>query len=210
VVQATVDELRPGNVVIRAAYSSVNYKDCAGGNWRGKILRRLAADCRIDVSGIVESSSDPRFTTGQPVLVTIRLRRRQRRRLRRSTCGCRPTGRTIPEGPQAVRCHAIGTAGFTAALYIVEMERNGLRPPTVRDRHGGDRRRRQRGGRDLRGLGYQITALTGKDDQHEYLRSLGARDVLSRNGCSMGTRPLEKIDCGPAPSIRGRRRRSRG
>jgi len=75
----------------------------------------------------------------------------------------------------------------------VEMERNGLRPANgpviVTGATGGVG---SVAVEILAGLGYQITALTGKDDQHEYLRTLGAKDVVSRNGLQMGTRPLEK------------------
>jgi NADPH2:quinone reductase len=148
----------------------------------------------IDVSGIVESSSDPRFTKGQPVLVTG------------FDLGVASDGGyaeyvrvpadwvvAIPDGLTAFEVMAIGTAGFTAALSILEMERNGLRPANgpviVTGATGGVG---SVAVEVLAGLGYQITALTGKDDQHAYLRSLGAKEVLSRNGLQMGTRPLEK------------------
>jgi acrylyl-CoA reductase (NADPH) len=194
VVQATVDELSEGSVVIRAAYSSVNYKDALAATGAGKILRRLPLIAGIDVSGIVESSSDPRFTKGEPVLVTG------------FDLGVASDGGyaeyvrvpadwvvAIPEGLTAFEAMAIGTAGFTAALSIVEMERNGLRPANgpviVTGATGGVG---SLAVEIFASLGYQTTALTGKDDQHEYLRSLGAKDVLSRNGLQMGTRPLEK------------------
>ncbi len=73
VVQAALDELSAGDlahVVIRAEYSSVNYKDALAATGAGKILRRLPLIAGIDVSGTVESSTDPRFTKGEPVLVT--------------------------------------------------------------------------------------------------------------------------------------------
>jgi NADPH2:quinone reductase len=197
VVQATVDELSAGDVahvLIRAAYSSVNYKDALAATGAGKILRRLPLIAGIDVSGIVESSSDPRFTKGQPVLVTG------------FDLGVASDGGyaeyvrvpadwvvAIPDGLTAFEVMAIGTAGFTAALSILEMERNGLRPANgpviVTGATGGVG---SVAVEVLAGLGYQITALTGKDDQHAYLRSLGAKEVLSRNGLQMGTRPLEK------------------
>jgi NADPH2:quinone reductase len=197
VVQATVDELSAGDVahvLIRAAYSSVNYKDALAATGAGKILRRLPLIAGIDVSGVVESSSDPRFTKGQPVLVTG------------FDLGVASDGGyaeyvrvpadwvvAIPDGLTAFEVMAIGTAGFTAALSILEMERNGLRPANgpviVTGATGGVG---SVAVEVLAGLGYQITALTGKDDQHAYLRSLGAKEVLSRNGLQMGTRPLEK------------------
>ena len=95
-------------------------------------------------------------------------------------------GRAGPRRAQRVSdVMAIGTAGFTAALSIVELERNGLTPGNgpviVTGATGGVG---SLAVQCLAALGYQVTALTGKDDEHDYLRSLGARDVLPRSGCS--------------------------
>jgi acrylyl-CoA reductase (NADPH) len=197
VVQAALDELSAGDVahvVIRAEYSSVNYKDALAATGAGKILRRLPLIAGIDVSGTVESSTDPRFAKGEPVLVTG------------FDLGVSSDGGyaeyvrapadwvvAIPAGLTTFEVMAIGTAGFTAALSIVEMERNGLRPASgpviVTGASGGVG---SVAVEILARLGYRITALTGKDDQHEYLRTLGAQDVVSRHGLQMGTRPLEK------------------
>jgi NADPH2:quinone reductase len=88
---------------------------------------------------------------------------------------------------------AIGTAGFTAGLSIARLERNGLEPSNgpviVTGATGGVG---SVAVQSLVALGYQVTALTGKDGEHDYLRSLGAREVLSRSTLQMGTRPLEK------------------
>src|SRR5687768_7285200 len=70
VVDATLDELTEGDVVIDVAFSSVNYKDALAGTGTGKILRRFPLISGIDLSGTVRSSTDPRFKTGQPVVVT--------------------------------------------------------------------------------------------------------------------------------------------
>jgi NADPH2:quinone reductase len=88
---------------------------------------------------------------------------------------------------------ALGTAGFTAGLSVLRLERNGLRPGNGKVVVTGST-----GGvgsiavAALARLGYDVTAITGKDDAHDYLRALGARDVLSRSTLEMGTRPLEK------------------
>ena len=99
----------------------------------------------------------------------------------------------IPAGLSPHDAMAIGTAGFTAALSVVDMELNGLRPGQgpviVTGATGGV------GSVAVQlaaARGYQVTALTGKDNEHDFLRSLGATEVLSRNGLQMGTRPLEK------------------
>jgi NADPH2:quinone reductase len=181
-------------VVIRAAYSSVNYKDALAATGAGKILRRFPLVGGIDVAGTVESSSDPRFRPGQPVLVTgydlgVNHDGGYAEFVRVPADWIVP----IPAGLTPLESMVIGTAGFTAALSIVEMERNGLRPGTgpviVTGATGGVG---SIGVEILAGLGYQVTALTGKDDQHDFLRSLGARDVLSRTGLEMGTKPLER------------------
>jgi NADPH2:quinone reductase len=193
-VRASLDELTPGDVVIRAAYSSVNYKDALAATGAGKILRRFPLTAGIDVSGTVESSGDPRFAAGAPVLVTgydlgVNNDGGYAEYVRVPADWVVP----IPAGLDAFAAMAIGTAGFTAALSIVELERHGLKPDAgpviVTGSTGGvgslavDM---------LSGLGYQVTALTGKDDQHEFLRGLGAAEILSRNGLQMGTRPLER------------------
>src|SRR4026208_915056 len=69
-VTTTLDELGAGDVVIKAAFSSVNYKDALAATGAGKIMRRFPLIGGIDVSGTVESSSDARFKAGDPVVVT--------------------------------------------------------------------------------------------------------------------------------------------
>ena len=193
-VRATLDELTPGEVVIKAAYSSVNYKDALAATGAGKILRRFPLIGGIDVAGSVVSSSDAKVDEGDQVLVTgydlgvandggyseyVRV----------------PAGWVVPmpQGLTAFDAMVIGTAGFTAALSIVQMERNGLAPANgpviVTGATGGVG---SMAVEFLSTMGYEVTALTGKDDEHEYLRSLGAASVLSRNGLQMGTRPIEK------------------
>jgi NADPH2:quinone reductase len=194
VVSATLDELSAGDVVIKSAYSSVNYKDALAGTGAGKIIRRFPLIGGIDVSGTVVSSADARFVEGQPVLVTG------------FDLGVTHDGGfagfvrvpadwvvAVPAGLSLFDTMALGTAGFTAALSIVDMEQNGLTPAQgpiiVTGATGGVG---SLAVQLLAARGYQVTALTGKDSEHDFLRSLGAKEVLSRNGLQMGTRPLEK------------------
>jgi len=194
VVQAALDELSPGGVVIETAHSSVNYKDALAATGAGKIIRRFPLIAGIDVAGTVASSTDGRFREGQPVLVTG------------YDLGVAHDGGyagmarvpaewvvPIPDGLGTSDAMAIGTAGFTAALSIVELERNGLTPGQgpviVTGATGGVG---SIAVQMLAARGYQVTALTGKDAEHEFLRSLGASDVVSRHGLAMGTKPLEK------------------
>jgi acrylyl-CoA reductase (NADPH) len=194
VVSTTLDELSAGDVVIKALYSSVNYKDALAGTGAGKIIRRFPLIGGIDVSGTVASSADARFAEGQPVLATG------------YDLGVAHDGGyaefvrlpgdwvvPIPTGLSSFDAMAVGTAGFTAALSIVEMERNGLTPAQgpviVTGATGGVG---SLAVQMLAARGYSVTAMTGKDSEHDFLRSLGAKDVLPRNGLQMGTRPLEK------------------
>jgi NADPH2:quinone reductase len=193
-VSATLDELSAGDVVIKAAYSSVNYKDALAGTGAGKIIRRFPLIAGIDVSGTVASSADPRFADGQPVLVTgfdlgVTHDGGYAGYVRAPADWVVP----VPAGLSLFDVMAVGTAGFTAALSIVDMEHNGLTPAQgaviVTGATGGVG---SLAVQMLAALGYQVTAMTGKDSQHGFLRSLGAKDVLSRNGLQMGTKPLEK------------------
>jgi NADPH2:quinone reductase len=193
-VDVTLDELSAGEVVIKAAYSSVNYKDALAATGSGKILRRFPLIGGIDVSGTVVSSSDPRFREGDRVLVTG------------YDLGVAHDGGysayvrvpaewvvSLPHGLNLFEAMALGTAGFTAGLSVIRLEQNGLKPANgpviVTGATGGVG---SVAVACLTALGYQVTALTGKDHEHEYLRSLGATDVLSRGKIEMGTRPLEK------------------
>ena len=193
IVEVSLDELTPGDVVIKAEYSSVNYKDALAATGAGKILRRFPLVGGIDVAGTIASSVDPRFREGDRVLVTG------------YDLGVSQDGGyaafvrvpadwvvPVPYGLSAREAMVFGTAGFTAGLAIVRLERNGLTPGqgpiAVTGATGGV------GSiaiAVLSRLGYDVTAITGKDDAHDYVRSLGARDVISRTTLAMGTRPLE-------------------
>ena len=194
VVETTLDELSAGDVVIKAAYSSVNYKDALAATGAGTIIRRFPMVAGIDVSGTVESSADARFRAGDQVLVTG------------YDLGVAHDGGyagyvrvpadwvvPVPPGLTTFDVMAIGTAGFTAALSVVHLERNGLQPANgpviVTGATGGVG---SLGVQCLAARGYQVTAMTGKDSEHEYLRSIGASDVLPRSDVQPSTRPLVK------------------
>ncbi len=193
VVRQSLDSLNGGSVLIKAAFSSVNYKDALAATGAGKVIRRWPLTAGIDVAGVVETSTESQFKPGDPVLVTG------------YDMGVSHDGGyagyvrvpgewvvPVPEGLSLFECMAIGTAGFTAALSIVEMERNGLSPGggpvVVTGASGGV------GSIAVQALaarGYSVTALTGKPDQADHLRTLGASDVILRPTLEMGTRPLE-------------------
>src|SRR5688572_20945757 len=168
-----LDDLNAGNVVIRVAYSDINYKDALAATGAGKILRRYPLVGGIDLAGIVKSSDVPRYAAGDAVLVT--------------GCGLSETfdgGYTeiarvkaesvvsMPPGLSAFDAMALGTAGFTAALAIQRMERNGQTPAqgpiVVTGATGGV------GGIAidmLAGSGYDVIAVSGKPESSEYLKS---------------------------------------
>jgi NADPH2:quinone reductase len=194
IVEMTADELDAGEVVIRAAYSSVNYKDALAGTGAGKVVRRFPCVGGIDVAGTVVSSSDARFKAGDEVICTS------------YDMGVAHDGGyagyarlpadwlvPLPQGLTLFDAMALGTAGYTAALGVELLEHNGMRPDggkvLVNGATGGvaslviDM---------LAALGYSVTALTGKDAEHDYLKRIGAQEVLSRHKLEMGTRPLEK------------------
>jgi acrylyl-CoA reductase (NADPH) len=193
-VQASLDELSPGDVVIKATYSSVNYKDALAGTGAGKIMRRFPLVGGIDVAGTVVSSTDPRFTAGEPVLVTgydlgVTQDGGYAQLVRVPADWVVP----IPADLTPFDAMAIGTAGFTAGLSVVEMERNGLDPSkgpvVVTGATGGVG---SLAVQCLAARGYTVTALTGKEDKGDYLRGLGAAEVLLRSAAQPSTRPLEK------------------
>jgi acrylyl-CoA reductase (NADPH) len=194
-VETTLDELDPGEVVIKTAFSSVNYKDALAATGAGKIIRRFPCIGGVDAAGTVTSSTDPRFRQGDQVICTsfdlgvahdggyseyIRV----------------PAGWVVPlpKGLTLFEAMALGTAGFTAGLAVERMEHDGLRPANgpvvVTGATGGvgsiaiD---------VLAGAGYQVTALTGKEGEIEYLKRLGAKEVMLRSSLDLSKiRPLDK------------------
>ncbi len=194
IVDATLDELSPGDVVIAAEYSSVNYKDALAATGAAKILKRMPLVGGIDVAGTVASSTDARFREGDQVLVTG------------YDLGVANDGGysayvrvpadwvvKIPAGLTARDAMTLGTAGFTAARSVIRLEQNGLTPGSgpviVTGATGGVG---SIAVAILAGLGYQVTAMTGKDAEHAYLRSLGAAEILPRSAAQKSQRPLEK------------------
>jgi acrylyl-CoA reductase (NADPH) len=205
VVDATLDELGDGDVVINAAYSSVNYKDALAATGAGKILKKFPLIGGIDVSGTVVSSRDARFAAGDEVLVTgydlgVGHDGGFAGTVRAPADWVVP----LPSGLTLRDAMVYGTAGFTAALSVVRLERNGLRPGTgpvaVTGATGGV-------GSLAVGIlaarGYEVTAISGKDDAATYLRELGATQVQPRGALELGTRPLEKATWAGAVDVVG-------
>ena len=195
VVQMTRDGLDQGEVVIRVAYSSINFKDALAATGAGKIIRRFPCVGGIDLSGTVVESADPRFKAGNPVIATsfdigVAHHGGYAEMARVPADWVVP----LPEGLSLFDAMALGTAGFTAALGIVRMEENGLTPAKgsviVTGATGGvgslaiDM---------LAARGYHVVALTGKESEAEYLRTLGASEVMLRQSLDLTKiRPLDR------------------
>ena len=194
-----LDDLSPGEVVIKTAFSSVNYKDALAGTGQGKILRNSPLNGGIDVAGHVVVSTDPKFKEGDAVLCT--------------GCGLSETRDggygeyarlesawvvPLPSGLSLRESMILGTAGFTAGLALYRMQQNGqapaLGPIAVTGATGGV------GSLAIAVFsraGYEVHAVSGKLDQADYLRRLGASQVIARDG--IGTsRPMDSTRFGGA------------
>lgn len=201
-----LDALSEGDVVIRGVWSDVNYKDALAATGKGKIMRRFPMVGGIDVAGYVHSSTDARFKEGDAVLVTgFGLSEVHDGGYAEYTRVPADWVVPLPDGLTLFESMALGTAGFTAALAVDRMEHNGQAPEKgpilVNGATGGvgsfaiDM---------LAGLGYQITAFTGKRDQDAYLKMLGASEILYRNETELSTAPLGKaLWAGAVDSVGG-------
>lgn len=191
----TEDRLDPGEVTIRIAYSSVNYKDALAATGAGRIIRRFPCVGGIDMAGTVVKSADARFKEGDEVIATsydIGVAHHG---------GYAEYGRVpadwvvpLPKGLSLFDAMALGTAGYTAALGVVRMEDNGLRPENGKVIVSG-----ATGGVGsvaidiLSRLGYHVVALTGKESQADYLKGLGAKEVMLRGSLDLTKiKPLDK------------------
>ena len=193
-VDMAIDDLDPGDVVIRTEYSSINYKDALSHNGTGKIMRRYPCNAGIDVAGEVVTAADPRFRAGDKVIVTswdfgVAHDGGYSEYVRVPAKWVVP----MPQGMSTFEAMVLGTAGFTAGLAVERMEHDGLTPDkgpvVVTGATGGV------GSVVIEILargGYHVVALTGKPEEAEYLKHLGAAEILDRRTIDWGKRPLEK------------------
>lgn len=199
--QIALDELSAGEVVVRVAWTGINYKDALAVTGKGRILKSYPKVPGIDLAGTVESSSDVRYKPGEQVLVT----------------GCNigevldggyaefarvPASAVVrlPQNLSLREAMTIGTAGFTAALALKRMLENhqtpDMGPIAITGPTGGvgsvaiDLFKR---------AGFTVHAITGKAGKaDDYLKALGADEVVSRQSLNLGTRPLESALWGGA------------
>ena len=192
--------LSPGEVLIKVAYSSVNYKDALAGTGKGRILRTYPLNGGIDVAGHVVASTDPAFREGDAVLCTGSGLSETRdggygeyTRLDARWTIALPAGLSLRESM------IIGTAGFTAALALLRMQDNRQRPALGPIAVTG-----ASGGVGMLAIdifsraGYEVHAISGKADHFDVLRSLGASECIDRHQLAFSGKPMDSARFGGA------------
>jgi len=187
-------QLPEGDVTVRVEYSTVNYKDGLAITGRGPVVRKFPMVPGIDLAGTVEASGDPEWKPGDAVVLNGW-------GLGEAHFGglaekARVKGAwlvALPKPLTARQAMAIGTAGYTAMLSVLALERHGLRPGDgevlVTGASGGV------GGVAvalLAKLGHRVVASTGRAAEADYLRSLGAAEVIDRATLASPGKPLGK------------------
>jgi acrylyl-CoA reductase (NADPH) len=195
-----LDELSPGEVVVRVAHSSLNYKDALAVTGRGRIMRRLPLNAGIDLAGTVESSTDAAFGPGMPVIANgMGLGELHDGGFAEYARVPAAWLMPLPEGLTLRSAMALGTAGYTAALSLHRMEVNGqqpsLGPIVVTGATGGVG---SLAVRMLASRGYEVVAVSGRPEHHEWLRSLGAGTVVTSAQLQLSGKPLDKTRYGGA------------
>lgn len=197
--QARLDELPPGEVLVRVAYSSLNYKDGLAITGAGKVIRNFPMVPGIDLAGTVLESASPEYKPGDPVILTgwgVG---------ERHWGGLSELARVraewlvpLPEGLTLQQAMGIGTAGFTAMLAVMALEAHSIDPARevlVTGAAGGV------GSLAVALLaqrGYRVVASTGRLSEEAYLKSLGASEILDRAVLSAPGKPLESERFGGA------------
>jgi acrylyl-CoA reductase (NADPH) len=188
------DDLPSAGVLVDVVYSSLNYKDALAVTRRGKIVRRFPMVLGIDLAGTVASSDDPDFAAGAKVLAVgqglgesewggFTLRERV------------PADAlvAVPDGLSLEQAMQLGTAGFTAMLCVLALERNGVVPSDQEIVVTG-----AAGGVGsvavllLARLGYRVAASTGRTELEPYLRGLGATSIVPREELAQAGPPMQK------------------
>jgi acrylyl-CoA reductase (NADPH) len=195
-----VDTLSPGEVLIKVAYSSVNYKDALAGTGKGRILRRYPLNGGIDVAGRVVASTDPAFREGDAVLCTGSglSETRDGGFAEFARLDARWTV-PLPPGLSLRESMILGTAGFTAALALLRMQDNRqtpeLGPIAITGASGGVG---QLAIDIFSRAGYAVHAISGKVDHFDLLRELGASECIDRHQFAFSGKPMDSARFGGA------------
>ncbi|OBZ11308.1 oxidoreductase [Bacillus sp. FJAT-26390] len=202
--QLEIDDLPEGELLIRVAYSSVNYKDALACSANGGVVKSYPIVPGIDLAGTVIASENERFQAGDQIVVTgYGLGVSHYGGFSEYARVPAAWALKLPSGLSMKEAMIIGTAGFTAALSVYELQQNGVRPEDgpilVTGATGGVG---SVAAAIAAKLGYEVAASTGKADKHEYLRGLGVKRILAREELAVDSqRALDKqlwagaIDC---------------
>ncbi|MEO7391085.1 MAG: acryloyl-CoA reductase [Ramlibacter sp.] len=183
----------PGEVTVRVEYASINFKDALAATGKGKIIRRFPCVGGIDAAGVVEASASPRFKPGDAVIVHghgfgVSHHGGYATRARAPADWVNH----LPNGMTTLDAITLGVAGYTAALAIDLMELNGLKPERGKVLVNGATGGVASVSIDLLAQrGYEVVAVTGKPDEAQYLKDLGASEVIASADLPAGTKPLE-------------------
>ncbi|MDX3934482.1 MDR family oxidoreductase [Stenotrophomonas sp.] len=194
VVDLTEQDLMPGDVTVAVEYSTVNYKDALALSGRSPVIRTFPLIPGIDLAGVVETSSHPGYAAGDRVLVNGW-------GLSQTHHGgyaqkARVPGEWLVKIPEAFSSRdamAIGTAGYTAMLSVLALEHGGVSPD-----HGDILVTGANGGAGsiaialLSALGYRVVASTGRLEESDYLKALGAAEIIDRATLSEPGAPIAK------------------
>jgi acrylyl-CoA reductase (NADPH) len=193
-VQFDEADLMDGDVTVRVEWSTLNYKDGLALTGKAPVVRRFPMIAGIDFAGTVEQSTHPKWKAGDKVVCTgwgmgeTHLGAYGEKARVKGDWLVR-----LPEGLTAREAMAIGTAGFTAMLAVIALEKHGLSPSSgavvVTGAAGGVG---SVATAVLAKLGYQVIASTGRMSEQPYLKALGASEVIDRNELSAPPKPLGK------------------
>jgi len=187
-------DLMDGDVTVRVEWSTVNYKDGLAITGKAPVVRRFPMIPGVDFAGMVESSTSPEWQPGDPVILdgwgvgeTHLGGLAEKARVKGEWLV------PLPPGTTAREAMAIGTAGYTAMLAVLALERHGIVPArgpvVVTGAAGGVG---SVAVAILGKLGYQVVASTGRPEESEYLKGLGAAEIIDRAELTGTPRPLGK------------------
>ncbi|WP_286958378.1 MULTISPECIES: MDR family oxidoreductase [Arsenicicoccus] len=192
-VELTEADLPPGDVTVEISHSSLNFKDGLAVTGKGRIARRLPMVCGIDLAGTVAASDSPDWSVGDDVIVTGH-------GLSETEQGAYTARQRVqsgwlvrrPETLTAEQAMGIGTAGLTAMMCILRLEEAGVVPgggPVVVTGAGGGVG--SVAVAILAKLGYEVEAVTGRSETHDYLSALGAAAIVDRAQLAEPGKPLQ-------------------
>lgn len=187
-------ELMDGDVTVRVEWSTLNYKDGLALTGKAPVVRRFPMIAGIDFAGTVETSAHPQWKAGDKVVCTGW--GMGETHLGAYAEKARVKGDwlvALPQGLSARDAMAIGTAGFTAMLSVLALEKHGLSPKSgpvvVTGAAGGVG---SVATAVLSKLGYHVIASTGRASEADYLKEIGAAEIIDRNELSAAAKPLAK------------------